>query len=159
MELIAQKPCSFGGRNFFVGEIIPEGMVLDPKAQEKMGVLVIASADGAEPVYGLEEIVTQVANVKFEIKIHAKEGDLSVQVTNEELSVFTDILQTGTGKAEDKQKLSEMIHKVGSEDLLILIDALDGRKYVKELALEKAQQLTEEPAEEEEQIEDVGGDE
>lgn len=159
MELIAQKPCSFGGRKFFVGEKIPEGLVLDPKAQEKMGVLVIASAEGAEPVNGLQEIVTQVADVKFEIKIHAKEGGLTVQVTNEELSVFTDILQTGTGKAEDKQKISEMIHKVGSEDLLILIDALDGRKYVKELALERAQQLTEEPAGEEEQIEDMGGDE
>lgn len=159
MELIAQKPCSFGGRKFFVGEKIPEGLVLDPKAQEKMGVLVIASADGAEPVNGLQEIVTQVADVKFEIKIHAKEDSLTVQVTNEELSVFTDILQTGTGKAEDKQKISEMIHKVGSEDLLILIDALDGRKYVKELALERAQQLTEEPAGEEEQIEDMGGDE
>ena len=143
MELIAQKPCSFGGRKFFVGEKIPEGLVLDPKAQEKMGVLVIA-ADGAEPVNGLQEIVTQVADVKFEIKIHAKEGGLTVQVTNEELSVFTDILQTGTGKAEDKQKISEMIQKVGSEDLLILIDALDGRKYVKELALERARQFTEE---------------
>lgn len=158
MELIAQKPCSFGGRNFFVGEIIPEGMVLDPKAQEKMGVLVIASADSAEPVNGLEEIVTQVANVKFEIKIHAKEGDLSVQVTNEELSVFTDILQTKTGKEEERQKISELIQKVESEDLLILIDALDGRKYVKELALERAQQLTGEQ-DEEAPIEDVGGDE
>jgi hypothetical protein len=158
MELIAQKPCSFGGRKFFVGEIIPEEMVLDPKAQEKMGVLVIASADSAESVNELHEIVTQVANVKFEIKIHTKEDDLSVQVTNDELSVFTDILQIGTGKVEDKQKISEMIHEVESEDLLILIDALDGRKYVKELALERAQQLTEK-LKEKAPFEDVDGDE
>lgn len=163
MKLIAQKPCSFGGRMFFVGEEIPEEMVLDPKTQEKMGVLVIASADGVEPVNRLQEIVAQVADVKFEIKIHAQEGGLTVQVTNEELSVFTDILQFGTGKVEDKQKISEMIHEVKSEDLLILIDALDGRKYVKELALKRARQLTKEPVEEEpveeEPAEEEGGDE
>ena len=146
MKLFAQKPCSFGGRSFFVGEEVPEELVLNPLIQEKMGVLATIS-DGAEiqdglPVEKLQELVAEVADVKFEIIIHAKEGDLAIQVTNEELSVFTDILQIGVSKADEKQKISEKIRKVDSEDLLILLDALDSRRYVKDLAQARAEQIS-----------------
>lgn len=38
MRLIAQKPCSFGGNKFFIGEEVPTELVTNPKMQEKMGV-------------------------------------------------------------------------------------------------------------------------
>ena len=41
MKLFATKPCSFCGKNFFIGDEIPTNYVLDPNAQEKMGVLVV----------------------------------------------------------------------------------------------------------------------
>lgn len=41
MKLFAKKPCSFCGKKFFIGNEIPSEYVLDPKAQEKMGVLVV----------------------------------------------------------------------------------------------------------------------
>ena len=126
MKLFAQKPCSFGGRSFFVGEEVPEELVLNPLIQEKMGVLATIS-DGAEiqdglPVEKLQEMVAEVADVK--------------------LSVFTDILQIGVSKADEKQKISEKIRKVDSEDLLILLDALDSRRYVKDLAQARAEQIS-----------------
>lgn len=40
MRLIAQKPCSFGGNKFFIGEEIPAELVTNPKMQEKMGVTI-----------------------------------------------------------------------------------------------------------------------
>ena len=43
MRLAARKPCSFGGRKFFIGQEIPEGLVLDAAVQERMGVLTILS--------------------------------------------------------------------------------------------------------------------
>ena len=43
MRLVARKPCSFGGRKFFIGQEIPEGLVLDAAVQERMGVLTILS--------------------------------------------------------------------------------------------------------------------
>lgn len=43
MKLVAKKPCSFGGQQFFIGDEIPEELVVDPAAQEKLGVLVIAN--------------------------------------------------------------------------------------------------------------------
>ena len=36
MRLIAQKPCSFGGNKFFIGEEVPTELVTNPKMQEKL---------------------------------------------------------------------------------------------------------------------------
>ena len=43
MRLIANKPCSFGGRQFYIGDEIPAELVADARAQEKMGVIAIAN--------------------------------------------------------------------------------------------------------------------
>ena len=145
MRLIAKKPCSFEGQKFYIGDEIPAELVANPKAQERMGVIAIAG--GTIPPDELQNMVAKVGEVKFEILIHAEEGDLPLQVTNEELSVFTDILQIPVAKTEDKQKVSEMIQNIESEDLLIMLDALDGRKFIKEEAQARAQALNQTPDE------------
>ena len=43
MKLIAKKPCSFGGKAFFINDEIPASVVLNPKQQEDLGVLTIVS--------------------------------------------------------------------------------------------------------------------
>ena len=43
MKLIAKKPCSFGGKAFFINDEIPVNAVLNPKQQEELGVLSIVS--------------------------------------------------------------------------------------------------------------------
>lgn len=43
MRLIANKPCRFGGRQFYIGDEIPENIVADAKMQEKMGVITIVN--------------------------------------------------------------------------------------------------------------------
>lgn len=43
MRLIANKPCNFGGRQFYIGDEIPENLVADAKMQEKMGVITIVN--------------------------------------------------------------------------------------------------------------------
>lgn len=134
MKLIAQKPCSFEGKKFYIGDEIPCELVNNPKAQEKMGVITIASSTGESLNMSAHKSVG-----KFEIIIHAEEDNLQLWLTNEELSVFTEIAQIGVTKAEDKQKIAEMIQKIESEELLIMLDALDSRKYVKEKAQERAQ--------------------
>lgn len=47
MKLFAKKPCSFGGRKFYIGNEIPTNMVLDPKAQEKMGILAVVEEESS----------------------------------------------------------------------------------------------------------------
>ena len=137
MKLFAKQPCSFNGRKFIIGEVIPTEYVLDPKAQERMGVIAIADSNDVP----LEECVAQVGIVKFDVPIHTEEGDIVLTVTNEELTVFTDILQIGAVKTEDKQKISDIVQKIESEDLLIMLSALDGRKFVKDTAEERAKAL------------------
>lgn len=43
MRLIANKPCGFGGRQFYIGDEIPANLVADARRQEKMGVIIIAN--------------------------------------------------------------------------------------------------------------------
>ena len=43
MRLIANKPCNFGGRKFYIGDEIPENFVADAKLQEKIGVITIVN--------------------------------------------------------------------------------------------------------------------
>ena len=43
MRLIANKPCRFGGKKFYIGNEIPENLVADARLQEKMGVITIVN--------------------------------------------------------------------------------------------------------------------
>lgn len=158
MSIIALKPCTFGGKKFLIGDEIPESLVANPKVQAKMGTIAISG--GTIPPEELQQYTSQVGEVKFEIIIHSENGDLPLAVTNEELSIFTDILQINVSKTEDKQKVSDMIQNIESEDLLIMLDALDGRKFVKEEAQERAAALVPDEQEEEQpgDNDDIGGD-
>ncbi len=49
MRLVANKPCSFGGRKFYIGEEIPGNLVADARLQEKMGVITIVKDGTGEP--------------------------------------------------------------------------------------------------------------
>lgn len=140
MKLSALKPCKFGGKSFKIGEEIPAELVMNPKAQAKMGVISVSDGEAVSQEE-LQECTAQVGIVKFEVPVHAEEGDLVLQVTNEELTVFTDILQIGVKTTEDKQKISDIVQNIESMDLLIMLDALDGRKHVSEEAKARAEAL------------------
>ena len=43
MVLVANKPCSFGGQKFYIGDKIPASLVADARTQEKLGVLTIVN--------------------------------------------------------------------------------------------------------------------
>lgn len=45
MELIARKPCNFGGKKFFIGDKIPDALVVNPTLQEKLGIIAIVKSD------------------------------------------------------------------------------------------------------------------
>lgn len=49
MILIANKPCSFSGRQFYIGDEVPIEFVMDAKMQEKLGVLTIVNDGMAVP--------------------------------------------------------------------------------------------------------------
>lgn len=134
MKLIARKPCSFGGKKFYIGEEIPCEHVLDAKGQEKKGVLAIVADDaGAAPPATPAEVHNKVDAMT--VVIHADEGDLPLELTTEGLQAVVDAI---TSKLEEAETI---IEKMTDGDALILVHILDSRKGVKAAAETRAQTI------------------
>ena len=110
MKLIAKRPCSFGGENFCIGDVIPNAYVLYPKEQEKFGTLTIVND---------EEKAVSVAS-GYTIKTEA--GELTVSPADMQ-SVF-DVLLGKAGEVEN-------IINTMEGDALILLHQAETRKAVK----------------------------
>ena len=142
MKLIAKKPCSFGGEKFFSGDAIPTAYVLDPKMQEKRGVLAIvpdnagtpnpAGPESGNPLAGEPEKKTIDI---IPLVIQVEEGNLPLEVTAAGLQ---DVVNVLTGKAADVEAL---IGEMNDSDALILLHMLDSRKTIKVAAEERAKAL------------------
>ena len=133
MKLIAKQPCSFGGKRFYIGDEIPVELVKEPATQEKYGKLAIVN-DEADPA--VIDSAAGDCNV-MTVVIHAEEGDLPLELTQEGLQAVLDIL---TSNAEDAEPIvKQMTHG----DDLIFLDIADSRKTIKTAAKARAQALME----------------
>lgn len=142
MKLIAQKPCSFGGKRFYIGDEIPEALVLDPKKQESRGILAIVHDDAGAPVPVEPPVENPTEAVEtMTVYIHAEERDLPLDLTREGLQSVVDIL---TSKVEDAEPL---VKQMTDGDALILLDIADSRRTIKAAAKERAQTLNSEESE------------
>ena len=139
MKLIAQKPCSFGGKKFYIGDEIPAEYVVDPKAQAKMGVLAIVADDAVFSPAETEEESVKPETV--EVVVHVEEGDMPLNLTTEGLQAFVDVI---TGKATDAEAIIEGMTDC---DALILLHVSDNRKSVKAAAEARAKALSAEESE------------
>lgn len=125
MRLIAKKPCSFGGKNFRIGEEIPTELVINPKAQEKLGTLAIVANDKmfeAKPVNATAEI----GQVEFGVQIKQKDGFMTLYLNEEQICRAVEVMQMSPSEAK------EAIKDITSENILILINACDSRKTIKD---------------------------
>ena len=127
MRLIARQPCSFGGKKFYIGDEVPPELVLDAKAQEKKGVLTIS--EDKETVVIPEPAIT--------VNVHAKEGDMPVELTSEGLQAVFDVLNSTAEEAP------AIIEEMTDGDALILLHVTDKRISVKDAAEARAIELNE----------------
>lgn len=138
MKLIARKACSFGGKKFYIGDEIPAELVLNPRAQEKRDVLTIVLDDaGSAPPAGPASVRNEVDTMT--VVIRAKEGDLPISLTKEDLQNVVDVLTGNVDTAET------IIDEMTNDDALILVHITDSRKTVKVAAEARAKALNEEP--------------
>lgn len=128
MKLIAKKPCSFGGEKFFIGEQVPEELVANPAAQEKLGVIAISNAEDKAPVENSIQITVK----------NSSDGELAtvISVTPEEIQRVFFIIQ------QSAEEAVKAISEIQSDNVLILIHAADSRKTVKNAAKEQADKLS-----------------
>lgn len=149
MRLIANKPCSFGGRQFYIGDEIPANLVADAKTQEKMGVITIANdAEGVPAVesgtfYTQEQVDKMVAeavdeavnNTVLEMEQKQKELQEAAGVLQEEglLSEGTVIIPVRRGSDGDNEQQTavpatpEEIQQVFS---IMQMNATDGAEAI-----------------------------
>ena len=67
MRLIAKKPCSYGGKKFFIGDEIPAELVVNIEREEKLGVISIANDEAGVPgqsgaLYSQEQVDEMIAD-------------------------------------------------------------------------------------------------
>lgn len=103
MRLIANKPCSFGGRQFYIGDEIPANLVADARAQEKMGVITVANdtervPDGESGTFYTQEQLD---------KMVAEAVDEAVNNTVLEMEQKQKELQEAAGVLQEEGFLSE----------------------------------------------------
>lgn len=54
MRLIAKKPCSYGGKKFFIGDEIPAELVVNIEREEKLGVISAANDEAGVPEQSMQ---------------------------------------------------------------------------------------------------------
>ena len=146
MRLIAKKPCSYGGRKFFIGDEIPAELVVNIEREEKLGVISIANDEAGVPeqsgtLYSQEQVDEMIQsavaelepfdsdNAGFTVTVKG-EGDnvTAVSCSAEDIQSVVDVLQMN---ADDGAKA---VANVQSDSVLILLHALDTRATVKKAA-------------------------
>ena len=156
MRLIAKKPCSFGGKKFFIGEEIPVCLVTNPEVQEKLGILAVGKDEGGEApavaagVFTQKQVDSMIADAVERwketkagigeaaiISVYGESGGerLEVAATVEEIQQVFSIMQLNVDEG------IKSIFNVTSENVLILLHAADSRKRMKEAAKKQAGNL------------------
>lgn len=133
MKLIAKKPCSFGGEQFYIGDEIPVELVKDPKTQEKYGNLVIVEGDALTSAPTVSPVV--VTDPVLTICVRVGEETMDLEPTDDGLQDIFSVL------IADPVPAIETIKKMTDNDALILIHLADRRATVKKAAKERAEKL------------------
>lgn len=134
MKLIAKKPCSFNGQIFWIGDEIPSEFVINPKAQENLGTIAIVSTDDA-PKTDLSDITAEVGQVEFGIPIKQKDDTMTLYLNEEQICRAVEVMQMTASEAK------EAIKGIAEEKILILLNACDSRKTIKEATEAAASEL------------------
>ena len=139
MKLIAKKPCSFGGKRFYIGDEIPVELVCEPATQEKYGILTIVN-DGAAPAVILPaDLPAEPSDTTAMVPlvIPGKDGSVSMVLTAEDIQTVMDVLTTDTDNA------AKLIKQIDSDNILFLLNSADSRKTVQNAAKARAQAICE----------------
>lgn len=162
MRLIAKKPCSYGGKKFFIGDEIPAELVVNIEREEKLGVISAANDEAGVPeqpgaLYSQEQVDKMIADAvaNADKGFTQEQVDEMIQSAVAELKPFDSdnagftVTVKGEGgnvtavscSAEDVQSVvdvlqmnAEAVASVKSDSVLILLHALDTRATVKKAA-------------------------
>lgn len=131
-RLIALKPCSFGGKKFFIGDEIPAEYVESPERQEQLGVLKVVRVE-SEVTEVTENVV--IPDPTLSIVVQTNGEEMILEPTD---SGIQDVFNVLIGKVAEAEAI---INQMTDNDALILLHLADSRKAVKEAAEARAKAL------------------
>lgn len=131
-RLIALKPCSFGGKKFYIGDEIPAEYVESPARQEQLGVLKVVNVE-SEVTEITENVVIPDPTVSIVVQTNGDE--MILEPTD---SGIQDVFTVLIGKAAAAE---EIISQMTDGDALILLHLADSRKSIKEAAEARAKEI------------------
>ena len=111
MGLIAKRPCSYGGKKFFIGDEIPADLVADVAREEKLGVISITNASAGVSVQsGTLFSQEQVDEMIAEAVANASTGYTQEQVDE---MIAEAVANASTGYTQEQ--VDEMIQSAVAE--------------------------------------------
>lgn len=133
MAYVALKPCSFAGQRFRIGETVP-AEVIQPGAARNLVKMGLIADDGAATTMAAAAPEAPAKDT-VTITVHAKEGDMPLEPTTAGLQAIFDVLTANIADAEPT------INEMTDGDALILLDFVDNRKSIKDIARTRAKEL------------------
>lgn len=135
MAYVAIKPCKFAGQAFLIGDTVPDEVIHPGNAKNlvKMGLIAPTGETATAPAK-VKEVIKKEPVV---ITIHTDDGDLKVEPTANGLQGIFDVLTGTAAKAEST------IKQMTDPESLLLLHVSDSRKSVKNLAEERAKEISE----------------
>lgn len=130
-RLFALKPCSFGGKRFFIGNEIPSEYVADPSAQARLGTIAIVDVDSDVDTSAPVEIPAPALS----IVVKTEDKEMILEPSDAGIQAVFDVL---LGKASDAEPI---INQMDDNDALILLHLADTRKTIKEAAELRAKEI------------------
>ena len=130
-RLIALKPCSFGGKKFYIGDEIPAEFVSNPEAQVKLGTI---TAVEVESEVVIDETIV-IPDPTFSLIVKKDDEELTLKPTDQGIQ---DVFNVLIGKTTDAESI---INQMDDEDALILLHLSDSRRTVREMAETRAKKL------------------
>lgn len=135
MQYLCVLKLTLGGKAYYPGDVIPDGVILPARASKLIQNGYIAEAGSLGTVEAAEETGKVMVPVIMEGENDSAEV-LNVPLTEAELQHILVIMQM-----EAKAGVKE-VSRVDSEDALIVLHACDSRKSVKEAAQKRAGTLS-----------------
>lgn len=127
---IALKPCKFGaGREYLIGDTIPDEVVADSAAKRLISMGVIAEVNKAEA----QTVV--ISDTTLSIMVKTDDGEAVLEPTDKGVQ---DIFTVLIGKAAEAEAV---IKEMDDREALLLLSMADGRKSVSALASARAEEL------------------
>lgn len=138
MSYLCRKGLNISGVDYKPGDIIPNGVILPNRVRTltAVGMISEVAEENGTPVVNTQPVVSVPELSTISIPVKGDNGNITLEVTPEEVQEVFSLLQMTANEG------ITAIGKVESDNVLILIHAVDTRKTMQNAAKERADILS-----------------